>query len=186
MCKADKEQLPSNPSLHLMLLSASQHSSYCANHRSQQKVQTSDEMEWVEQGHWWTHLKESSGEMKRRWCNLLVFTGKDFQGLLYSINGNQLAHIRIYTVCVYQKSIYLNKGEIGKAICSPCSKVSCVMQLAMTTKLMVLWSRSQWVCNRPDAWIKFNTCCPAIFSEWELLPRSISQSQRVAGIRYVS
>lgn len=132
------------------------------------------------------NLKSRAGKMKRRRCNLLVFTGEDFQGLLYSINGNQSAPIGIYNVCVYQKSICLNKGEIGKAIFSPCSKVSCVMQLAMTTKLMVLWSRSQWVGDRPDAWIKFNTWCPAISSEWELLPRSISQSQRVAGSHYLS
>lgn len=57
--------------------------------------------------------------------------------------------VEINKLIVYQDSIYLKKkkkrGEIGKAIFSLCSKVSCVMQLAMTTKLMVLWSRSQWV-----------------------------------------
>lgn len=50
--------------------------------------------------------------------------------------------MEINKLIVYQDSIYLKKkkkrGEIGKAIFSLCSKVSCVMQLAMTTKLMVL------------------------------------------------
>lgn len=46
--------------------------------------------------------------------------------------------LKINQLIVYQGSVYLKESEIGKAIVLHCSEVSCVMQLVMTTKLMVL------------------------------------------------
>lgn len=94
--------------------------------------------------------------------------------------------MKINELIVYQDSIYLKESEMGKAIFSRCTKVSCVMHLAMTTKLMGLWSKSQWIWSRPNTWIKCYTWCPAISLECEVHPHFITQSQWLTFIHYVA
>lgn len=60
------------------------------------------------------------------------------------------------------------------------------MQLAMTTKLMVLCSKSQWVWSRPNTWIKCYTWCPATSLECEVHPHFITQSPWLTFIHYVA
>lgn len=87
---------------------------------------------------------------------------------------------------VYQESIYLKESEIGKAIFALCSKVSCVMQLAMTTKLMDVCSRSQWARCRPTTWIKSYTWCSATPLECEMHSHFITQGPRLTFVCYVA
>ena len=82
---------------------------------------------------------------------------------------------------------YIEKGgEIGKAIFWLCGEVSCEMQLAMTTKVMVLCSQSQRAGSRPNTCIKGYTWCPATSLECEVHPHFITQSQWLTFILYVA
>lgn len=135
-------------------------------------------MEWATDGQTW----KSCGE---KWNTVDTF-GSQFVLTSEVFLDYFKVWVKINELIVYQESIYLKESEIGKAIFSLCSKVSCVMQLAMTTKLMVLWSQSQWVWSRPNTWIKCYTWCPAISLECEVHPHFITQSQWLTFIHYVA
>lgn len=122
--------------------------------------------------HRWTDVKELWGKMKHCWY-ILFSVCPYWQGFPDYFK----VWVKINELIVYQESIYLKESEIGKAIFSLCTKVSCVMQLAMTTKLMALCSQSQWVWSRPNTWIKCYTWCPTTSLECEVHPHFISQSQ---------
>lgn len=112
-------------------------------------------------------------------CFQFVLTSEVFQIILRF-------RVKINELIVYQESIYRKESEIGKAIFSLCCKVSCVMQLAMTTKLMVLCSQSQWTWSRPNTWINRYTWCPATSLECEVHLHFITQSQQLTFIHYVA
>lgn len=164
-----------------MLLTASPHTCYYLDHCSQQNVLTSDEIEWAE----WAADGQTRKSCEGKWntVDTVCFSVCPYwQGSPDYFK----VWVKINELIVYQESIYLKESEIGKAIFSLCTKVSCVMQLAMTTKLMALCSQSQWVWSRPNTWIKCYTWCPTTSLQCEVHPHFISHNQWLTFIHYIA
>lgn len=97
--------------------------------------------DWVGgMSHWWTDVKSVHQWLRAERENetLLIAVFLQFVLTCKVFPDYFKVWVEINELIVYQESIHLKESEIAKAIFWLCSKASCVMHLAMTTKLMVL------------------------------------------------